>query len=103
MTPFRISPPPDPVLTIGADVWPLAGWQEGADKGIRTARTGSGALVTLVLWTENGERRGSLCVGDAQYDLRAVEYGDGITGEAQHIADPWFDAFVAGLMRGVSA
>lgn len=101
-SPFTISPPPV-TLTIGADVWPLVGWAQGSDKGHRTARTGAGDLVTLVLWQESGERRGSLCVGTTQYDLRAVEYGDGITGEAQHVPDPWFDAFVARLTRAVSA
>lgn len=101
--PLSISPPPV-TLTIGADVWPLVGWQQGTDKGHRTARTGAGDLVTLVVWVEEGERRGSLCVGDAQYNLRALTFGDGITGEAEYSPpDEWYLAFIARLTRAVSA
>jgi hypothetical protein len=102
-SPITISPPPV-TITIGADVWPLSGWAHGSDRGHRTARTGAGDLVTLVVWTENGERCGSLCIGDAQYNLRALVFENGITGEAEYSPpDQWYLDFVARLTRAVSA
>lgn len=101
--PFTITPEPV-TLTIGADMWPLVGWKPGADKMHRIARTGGGELVTLVVWVEEGERRGCVCIGDATYDLRALAFGDGITGDAKYSPpDQWYLDFVARLSRAVSA
>jgi hypothetical protein len=98
MTPFHITAAPT-VLTIGAAQWPLTGWRQpvDGDRGYRSARTAGGELVSLVVWVEGQERVGTLCVGEAVYDLRRVEFADGISGEAEYSEpDAWMRAFLAG-------
>jgi len=85
-------------LTLGGLEFPIASWRQGGDAGHVIARTAGGLTVTMAIEREpDGTRSGGMCIGETRYVVHSlVVDGLSITGVAEDLHDPWWDAWQAG-------
>lgn len=85
-------------LTLGGLHFPLLSWRQGGDAGHVNARTEGGLQITIAIERElDGTRSGGMTIGDTQYVVHSlVVDGLSITGVAETLSDPWWDAWQAG-------
>ena len=85
-------------LTLGGLDYELVSWRQGGDPGHIIARTAGGLTVTMAIEREaDGTRSGGLCVDETRYVVHSlVVDGLSITGTAETLSDPWWEAWKAG-------
>jgi len=85
-------------LTLGGLDFPLLSWCQGGDAGHVIAHTAGGLQITIAIEREqDGTRSGGMCIGDTRYVVHSLVV-DGLTisGVAETLSDPWWDAWQAG-------
>jgi len=85
-------------MRLGDLEYDLASWRQGGDAGHVIARTVGGLTVTMAIEREaDGTRSGGLCVDETRYVVHSLVV-DGLTisGTAEVLHDPWWDAWKAG-------
>lgn len=85
-------------MRLGDLDYELTSWRVGGDAGHVIARTAGGLLVTIAIERDaDGTRSGGLCIDETRYVVHSVVV-DGLTisGTAEVLHDPWWDAWKAG-------